>query len=67
MDKVFVRAPFAYDADEASDFSRTNQSFKEECDINTICGVLLLLVSYPIMCGFLSIRSLMVCLISRLL
>ena len=45
MDKVFVRAPFAYDADEASDFSSvefepdsslTHQSFKEECDINTI-------------------------------
>ena len=45
MDKVFVRAPFAYDADEASNFSAvefepdsslTHQSFKEECDINTI-------------------------------
>ena len=45
MEKVFVRAPFAYDADEASDFSAvefvpdsslTHQSFKEECDINTI-------------------------------
>ena len=45
MDKVFVRAPFAYDAVEASDFSAveflpdsslTHQSFKEECDINTI-------------------------------
>ena len=45
MEKVFVRAPFAYDAVEASDFSAvefepdsslTQQSFKEECDINTI-------------------------------
>lgn len=45
MEKVFVRAPFAYDASEASDFSAvefdpdsslTHQSFKEECDINTI-------------------------------
>lgn len=45
MDKVFVRAPFAYDTDEVSYFSAveflpdsslTHQSFKEECDINTI-------------------------------
>lgn len=42
--KVFVRTPFNYDRDAASDDSglmcvdesRTKQSFKEECDINTI-------------------------------
>ena len=50
MEKVFVRAPSAYDADEVSDFSAvefepdsslTHQSFKEECDINTICTLCL--------------------------
>lgn len=43
-DRVFLRTPYNYDVDRASDesglrcedVSRTKQSFKEECDINTI-------------------------------
>ena len=44
MERVFVRAPFAYDTMAASDEvaigdfdkSKTQQQFKEECDVNTI-------------------------------
>lgn len=44
MEPPFVRSPYNYDVDEASnasglkceDKSRTQQHFKEECDINTI-------------------------------
>ena len=44
MGKVFVRAPFNYDVDEASDASAlgvfeptlAQQQFKDECDINNI-------------------------------
>lgn len=44
VEKVFLRTPYNYDRDQASndsglvcdDVTRTKQSFKEECDINTI-------------------------------